>query len=928
MFFLLACAGITDPGQPAPRCADGEVFDNVCVPTACGTGKWGGLGQAEATVFVDAAAEPGGDGSADRPFNSVQEGADAVGGGTLAVAAGRYRENLVFDQQHDGLSIAGRCAALVTVDGSGADEPALMLSGRARTVVGVSGVTIEGGTFGAGTKGGQLSLTNAVASQNYFLGVFAYGLGAQLSLDGVTVVGTQTFDGNVGGYGMQVEGAARVTVTDSAFRDCAAGAVVVTDGDVLVTDSTISDTRGSGVYADGAGSSVTLKNVAIDHITLAEKYNLALGIDALDGASVQMEGVSVSDTEQDGIFVASGASLVATDSSVFHSGEAGVIVKDAGSRLTWAGGDVGHTLGYGVHVQSGAVASLSATVVSDCFAYCVYAIGRDASVQLTSVTVANAQPFEDGSAGIGVYVIDGASLNAIELSSLDNAAGGVTVIGGSATLRDILLTGNGGPASEYDVGLSVDEASRVDVSSAIITDNVGVGVQAAGLDTVLTMSDTIVSRTAFADDGAYGVGVMARQNASTSIRTSAFTENAAHGLESVDGVVDVTDSEFTENGAAGLLIGGTPEGLVDAYVTVRGSVISNNGGLGAQTFDGTLVMTDCEVGSNVGEGILAGGQSGYLELNGVDVVGIVALPPDDRWAEGGEGRGVSLQAGSSGYIRDSTIVGCMGIGLFVTNSRAVVEGLTVEGTLRSPYTTVGSGVTLQEGGSLDAVALTVTDTAGPGLLVTTDGSLGCDACAITQNTFAGMVLVDASADISNSSFADNAPDANEGGGIGIYAENVSRLISLRVRGSVIAAHRYAGLWLVGNGSYDIDGNWLYGGTGVELNGWSAHGNAVFAKNGVGAWNDTSATGLRLTHNTMLEADNDAVLLHDAGATLAGNGWQYNANDVRQQHCASAVAISADELLDVPASEVCEGGDTLIDQSVAFTLYLSEESPTL
>ena len=125
---LVACPPPAPAPTPEPEapCPTGQLLDEagdepVCVPEACGIGPWGD--EADANLF-DATGADGGDGSQERPFGSIQEAADAMGsdgGGVLAIAGGTYVENLALDAAHDGVVLAGRCAELVTIDGSGAE---------------------------------------------------------------------------------------------------------------------------------------------------------------------------------------------------------------------------------------------------------------------------------------------------------------------------------------------------------------------------------------------------------------------------------------------------------------------------------------------------------------------------------------------------------------------------------------------------------------------------------------------------------------------------------------------------------------------------------------------------------------------------------------------------------------------------------------
>ncbi|MDP6931928.1 MAG: hypothetical protein QGG40_03390 [Myxococcota bacterium] len=92
---LTACG--TDP-EPL-TCAEGELLDgDACVPEACGTGTWGDLETDGDTIYVDASAEDGGDGSMDRPFTVIQEGLDTQGQSDGGRGGGDVRGEPAGDQ--------------------------------------------------------------------------------------------------------------------------------------------------------------------------------------------------------------------------------------------------------------------------------------------------------------------------------------------------------------------------------------------------------------------------------------------------------------------------------------------------------------------------------------------------------------------------------------------------------------------------------------------------------------------------------------------------------------------------------------------------------------------------------------------------------------------------------------------------------------
>jgi len=90
------------PATPSGLCLTGDVFED------CGDDVWGPRPWPEGTVYVDAAAVGGGDGTRERPLATLEAAVDAVPrGGTIALAAGEY----VARSPPAGVTVGGRCAA-------------------------------------------------------------------------------------------------------------------------------------------------------------------------------------------------------------------------------------------------------------------------------------------------------------------------------------------------------------------------------------------------------------------------------------------------------------------------------------------------------------------------------------------------------------------------------------------------------------------------------------------------------------------------------------------------------------------------------------------------------------------------------------------------------------------------------------------------
>ena len=128
-----------------------------------------------------------------------------------------------------------------------------------------------------------------------------------------------------------------------------------------------------------------------------------------------------------------------------------------------------------------------------------------------------------------------------------------------------------------------------------------------------------------------------------------------------------------------------------------------------------------------------------------------------------------------------------------------------------------------------------------------------------------------------------------------------------------------------------------GSDGVAQGGSTLHGNAVFAENGVAAWDGT--TGLLLSDNLFTSASAIGVLLDDSSAGMDRNEWSGNAVGLRQQACNGpdhvagpnddglvddVAPLTEADTLGAPSAQVCPASNVLIAYDLAFTtLFLPE-----
>ena len=212
---------------PAAPCPAGQLAlpsETQCrALTPCGTAPWGDIPTDGATVYVDASYGGGGnDGSATKPWTSIQQAvSNALSGALIAVAAGTYNTSLALSKP---VRIWGRCPDMVSVVGAGPSATVRIL---------------------AGADGSEL--------HNLAISGSAGGVDVN-DASGVTLANLLIHDtSDVGLYVQQNNATAAVTVDGSLIENATDNGLRLYDGALVVKDSSIRDVQPNSTGGGGDG---------------------------------------------------------------------------------------------------------------------------------------------------------------------------------------------------------------------------------------------------------------------------------------------------------------------------------------------------------------------------------------------------------------------------------------------------------------------------------------------------------------------------------------------------------------------------------------------------------------------------------------------------------------------------------------------------
>ena len=673
-----------DIAGPAWTCPPGFVVSgSSCAPDPADcTSAWGGVLPGTNVFFVSASSLIGGDGSQDKPFQTIGEAISAIpsSGGTIAIGAGTYSGGITLDKP---ISLVGACASQVILKGDGTSATVVLASSGSS----VTRVSVTGGVVGVRGEGKiSSSIDRAWIHDNSTAGVHIVS-GANVSLSRSFIANTLANSTGGLGNGILVEGAT-----------------------LLVQDVRLSFNRHSGLYAT-TGSSITGSGLWIDSTQFQDSNgDFGFGIFFADKVNFALENLRISGNRGHGVHLEGGPSgngsnwwIDGTLSAKDKTGGVGLTLLTAklqvdGLRLS---GNLTHSVwltnpdttatlrnvsiegtgpqasdqqeGQGILLEgAGVTLDLTAAHVVGSHAAGVQLAGTGAIGKMKGVLIEKTEPKQsDLSSGRGLNVLQGATLQ-IPTNGVVQIAGsftqgfwlsgvGTTWIGGSIRVQNTQSSkqdGKDGQGGVIEDGAQMGSAS-LEVSGS---QSNGIFVSGAGTKVVTSVLSAKLTTTR-SSDNTQGGGILVADGAQVQARISAIG-SVAYGVQ-VDGKTTRLDAVPGSNSPA-MLIGFTAARPTD-----------ETGGIGLQiSGGGTVISGPIRIQNSYDHGIFLYGPGCSIKAGRV-LVSQTAIAADNEW-----GRGIGVYADATATFSDVRIEGSHDVGLFVTSPHVNIDDLTIDGGTR------------------------------------------------------------------------------------------------------------------------------------------------------------------------------------------------------------------------------------------------------
>lgn len=611
-------------------------------------------------------------GSLEAPFPSIQAAVDAAPtGGWVLVGPGSYAEGLSIDKP---VHVVGLCAAEVTLTGKTlvlSSEGTKVLEAGISVVdsekVHVSGLRLA--PWAAG-----IAVVNASADLDHLEIDGVKGVGIYVdAASTVEIVDTWIHDVAFGsgllgkGSGLIVHGGSDVMV-QSSLIDTARWSGMAADGagtQLMASDtvvrSTRSDFNGNGGYGleMNAAAKATLQRVLLEH-------NRAASLIVRDTSRLTMEACAVRHTqplESDegigghGADVFGGSQILISRSVIEDSSGAGIQIYNPGTKAIVTASVIRDTAptvsdaaGMGMGVFYGAEATVLGSAVEGNTRYGIFAGDEGTTLTVAGSTIRDNHAGGSSNYGHGISVFGGADASVIRSVFTRNTLVGLTVANPSSHLEVLESVvrdteqdpfGSGGWAiNSYDLAAST-------IIDCLIEGATGIGVVAYDSGTVVEVEGSVIRATRQLPGAAPAQGVLVSTGAAMTLDMCLVEGNMGANVLAFEpgSQMSVVDTIVRDSFAGVDGLGGW--GLYvakDANATVTGALFEGNQGLGIGIF---------------GEG------------NQLVVADSVVRDTKPN-PEGAEGRGIQIEGGINAQITSSVIAGNRGVGLTIMEPGAEV----------------------------------------------------------------------------------------------------------------------------------------------------------------------------------------------------------------------------------------------------------------
>ncbi|MDF1565433.1 MAG: right-handed parallel beta-helix repeat-containing protein [Deltaproteobacteria bacterium] len=432
------------------------------------------------------------------------------------------------------------------------------------------------GAFGIGAQvdfGASLTLVDSTIARSAVMGIFAMDTRTTLDLERVTLRHNPTTPQPGGTRALMVQQGPTVTATDLAIFEAAEAAVVVA----------------------GAGANATIDGLMIRDTRPSSLGESGQGLWVVDAAQATVSDGAILDNRTRGVIVMENGASATFD---------GLIVEGTIPSSPTARPDMGGIpMGFDVHDGGNATCRRCLIRGNEHIGVRVTrAEGGDepASLVLEDSVVADTvhDPVGD-QAGLGLVVYLDGTATVSRTTFARNSTTGVLVSsqGAQLSLADSTIKETR-PGRGYEAyGLAVQVKAAASVSSLASVKNDGFGAWAQGVDTRLSLSDSLFG---YPEGLIQGIGVAAQDGASLDLLRSEVARNKVAGVAAAfPGTLLFVDQTLVRDSHP------SSEGIADGVVlwsnvraTLSRSVIQNNEAIGVKVLTAAARLSWVEVREN------------------------------------------------------------------------------------------------------------------------------------------------------------------------------------------------------------------------------------------------------------------------------------------------------------------------------------------